>query len=87
MVDRKIAAARADLGIDNVYFNIKSERHSYTRHPRSAIVASFQSLSLQNATARMGAQRSPKPASTRTSTSSATAARTPFFPGTSSTAA
>ena len=89
MVDRKIKRLRSLMSdIDNVYFNIKSERHSYFQALLSLgdrrVAPSSKSPS---ATARTGAPRSPKPASTATSTSSATAAATRCCPGTSSTAA
>ena len=82
VTDRKIKRLR-DLmaGIDNVYFNIKSERHSYyqallslgDRRVAPAIEAAERN-------GRTGAPRSPKPAWTPTSSSSATAAADPVLP-------
>ena len=78
VTDRKGKRLRQLLaGIDNVFFNIKSERHSY-----------YQALlSLGDRRAATGARLWRTPVSTRTSTSSGTARTTPCCRGTSSTAA
>ena len=89
VTERKSKRLRQLLaGIDNVYFNIKSERHSYyqallslgDRRVAPAIEAA-------EPTAATGAPPSPNPASTRPSTSFATDPRTACCRGTSSTAA
>ena len=72
VTDRKIKRLRAlTADIDNVYFNIKSERTPVSRRcSRSATAAWRLRSPLPNRTARTGAPLSPTRASTATSTSS-----------------
>ena len=68
-------------GIDNVYFNIKSERHSFYQGLLSLgdrRVADVIERAEQNG--GTGEPPSPTSGSTRTPTSTATARRTPFLP-------
>jgi radical SAM superfamily enzyme YgiQ (UPF0313 family) len=89
MVERKIKRLRSLMSdIDNVYFNIKSERHSYYQALLSLgdrRVAAVVEAAERNG--RTGAPRSRKRESMAISTSSATGPATRCCPGTSSTAA
>ena len=89
-IERKIKRMRSLMaGIDNVYFNIKSERHSFYQALLSLgdrrVAAGDRGW--PSATAATGAPRWPRAASTRTSSCSAIARRTQCCRGTSSTAA